>query len=405
MNILFMHRDYPAQFKYLVLALANDPNNNIMFITEDKTLEINNVKKFVYTPLQKTCESHPYLNFSDEILCHARGAMKVLQDIKKTGVKLDIIYGFGFWGLNMFAKDVFPDVPVLSYCEWFYNSVGADVGFDGQVYTDDVRAQIRFKNATMLVGLCSCDAAITPTQWQKEQFPKEFHDKIRVIHDGIDTNTCAPNPNAKFLIKDKNLELGISDEVITYGTRGMEPYRGFPQFMEAAEKLLKKRPKAHIVIAGADNSYYGPKPQKGTYKEHMLSKLKMDLSRVHFVGGLSFSDYINLLQISSVHVYATFPYILSWSILNALATGCCVVASSTPPVLEVIKDNYNGLLYDFYNIDQLVEKVEYALVNQDKMQVIRANARQSILDNYEIMKMLVAQMTYIQSLIQQNRRN
>lgn len=403
MNILFLHRDYPAQFKYIVLALANDPNHTVTFVTENDYVDIKGVNKVLYKPQKKKSSSNdPCLVLYEDVLCYAKPAAQKIQELKKQGYKPDIIYGFGFWGLNIFVRDIFPDVPLVSYCEWFFNTEGADIGFDGQTFSDTVKSELRCKNSHILVDLYSSDACISPTQWQKQQFPKEFHNKFTVIHDGIDTETCKPDSSAKFLIKDENLELTLNDEVITYGTRGMEPYRGFPQFMEAAEMLLKKRPNAHIVIAGADKNYYGPALSKGTYKKYMLDRLDLDLSRVHFVGGLSFYDFISLLQISSAHVYATFPYILSWSILNAMSVGCCVVASDTAPVQEVMTDNYNGLLYDFYNIDQLVEKVEYALDskinNKEKIQEIRNNARQTVLDKYDVRKLINLQANFLYSM-------
>lgn len=400
MNIIFLHRDFPSQFKYLVLALAGNPQNNVFFICENDKVEIKGVTKFVIKPPKKDLNAvHPYLKFYEQNIAYAEEARKIFKKLKKDGIKPDVIYAFNFWGLDMFAKDVFPDVPLLLYTEWYYNAEGADLGFDGQQINEDERALIRCKTASLLPGLTASNACVAPTQWQKNQFPKEYHNKIFVIHDGIDTETCSPDSNAKLVVNGKNLELDVNDEVITYGTRGMEPYRGFPQFMEAAQKLLKRRPNAHIVIAGVDDAFYGPKLSKETYKEYMLKKLKLDMSRVHFVGSLSFYDYVKLLQISSAHVYLTFPFILSWSILNAMSVGCCVVASNTAPVLEVIQDNHNGLLFDFFNVDQLVEKVEYALENQDKMQVIRNNARQTVLDNYDVRKMLVKQVTLLTNLV------
>lgn len=396
MNILFLHRDFPAQFKYLVLSLLNDPNNNVYFISEDIGVEIKGVTRFSLKGQDENpCPDNPHVKLFGKIIEHSKAAMRCAQEMKAQGIIPDIIYGFGFWGVNLFMKDVFPGVPVISFCEWFYNLEGADLGFDGRVFSDEQKSVIRCENAHSLLDLHAADVCVSPTQWQKKQFPKEYHHKFKVIHDGIDTDTCSPGKDAKLYIKDKDLTLTADDEVITYGTRGMEPYRGFPQFMEAAEKILKKRPKAHIVIAGADHAYYGALPEEGTYKEQMLKKLDIDMDRIHFVGGLSFYDYINFLRVSSAHVYSTYPYILSWSILNAMSSGCCVVASSTAPVLEIIRDNYNGLLFDFYDIDQQVEKIEYALDNKEKAQEIRENARQFVLDYYDVKNMLMQQVSLI----------
>lgn len=400
MNILFIHKNFPSQFQYIAVVLANNPDNVVTAITNEGEKELDGVNKLVYKINRAACKNtHSYLQTYENALLHGQAVADVLSAMKKKGFKPDIIYGFNGWGSTMFVKDIFPDVPLLSYCEWFYNAEGADIGFNGQNLNEDERAKLRCRNSHFLIDLYSCDACISPTQWQKSQFPKEFHEKIRVIHDGIDIDHCVPDKNAKFIVKGKSLELTAQDEVITYGTRGMEPYRGFPQFMEAAEQLLNKRPNAHFVIAGHDKVFYGQKPEKGTYKELMLKKLNLDMKRVHFVGGLSLIDYIKLLQISSVHVYLTYPFVLSWSILDAMSAGCCIVASNTQPVLEVMQDNYNGLLVDFFNVNQLVEKIEYALNNKNEMQIIRDNARKTVVENYSLMKLLPQQINYIKSLI------
>ena len=198
-------------------------------------------------------------------------------------------------------------------------------------------------------------------------------------------------------IPNSNLQLTYNDEVVTYATRGMEPYRGFPQFMEMAEKLLKKRPNVHIVIAGEDRICYGAKLAKGSYKQIMLDKLDLDMSRVHFTGSLPYGEYKKLLQISSAHVYLTYPFVLSWSMLEAMSCGCCIVGSNTPPVEEVIKDGENGVLTDFFNIDELLNRVEYVLDNQEKAKYLRENARTTIIERYDLKKLLPRHIEIIKS--------
>lgn len=401
MNILFLHRSFPAQFRYIASELAKDKNNNVVFITNTPDFEAEGIKKILYKP-NETNKSHCYLTGYEQAVNHGKAAAEEALKLKNQGFKPDIIYAHSGWGPSMFMKDIFPDVPLLCYFEWFSNSDGADTGFEGTIIDENQRAGLRCSNSQVLMDLYSCDAGLSPTHWQKSQFPKEFQHKIKVIHDGVDTEFYKPDNDAKFIISE-NLELTTKDEVITYATRGMEPYRGFPQFMQALEKLLKSRPNAHFVIAGNDEVYYRGKLESGTYKELMLSKLDIDLNRVHFVGGLSYVDYAKLLQISTVHVYLTVPYVLSWSILDAMACGCLVVASNTQPIVEVIKDNYNGLLADFYDIEQIVEKIEYALEcqikNKEKMQTIKENARKTIVENYALKKLLPEHIEYLKSLI------
>lgn len=399
MNILFLHRTFPGQFKYIAPILAADPKNVVMFMTADGRFEAPGINKLVYSIKQDDPNSyHPYLKEYETFLAHGKACAEILIAMKNQGVKPDIIYGHS-WGPTMFVKDIFPDVPLAIYFEWFCNAEGAAIGFDGNVPNQEYREKIRTNNAQVIMDLAACDLAITPTYWQKAQFPKEFHNKINVIHDGVDINTCKPDDNAEFIVPDSNIKLTKNDEIITYATRGMEPFRGFPEFMQAVEILQKKRPNAHFVIGGQDAVYYGEPLKSGTYKELMLNKLNLDLSRIHFVGALNFNDYVKLLQVSSVHVYSTVPFILSWSILEAMAMECTVVASNTAPVLEVMKDNYNGLLFDFYNVNQMVEKIEYALNNPNKMKEIKSNARKTVVDNYDLQKLLPAHVCLLYDLI------
>lgn len=400
MNILFLHRSFPAQFIFIAAQLAQDPANKVIFITNTEYGEISGVEKLIYTVPQKEIkDATSYLNSYESAITHGQAAANVAIKLKNEGFTPDIIYGHSGWGPTLFIKEVFPDIPLLCYFEWFANPEGADTGFDGTQINEYQKGGLKCANTQVVLDLCSCDAGITPTNWQKSQFPKEFQNKIKVLHDGVDTDFYKPDKDAKFLIKDKNVELSAKDEVITYATRGMEPYRGFPEFMKAVEKLLKKRPNAHVVVAGEDKVCYRGQLEKGTYKEKMLKELDIDLNRVHFVGGLTYGEYLKLLQISSVHVYLTVPYVLSWSILDAMSVGCCVVASNTQPVQEVIKNDYNGLLFDFYNIDQQVEKIGFALENKAAMNEIKSNARKTIVENYALKKLLPNHVDFIKDLI------
>lgn len=400
MNILFLHRSFPAQFIFIAAQLAQDSANKVIFITNTEYGEISGVEKLVYTvPQQEIKDATSYLNSYESAITHGQAAANVAIKLKNEGFTPDIIYGHSGWGPTLFIKEVFPDIPLLCYFEWFANPEGADTGFDGTQINEYQKGGLKCANTQVVLDLCSCDAGITPTNWQKSQFPKEFQNKIKVLHDGVDTDFYKPDNDAKFLIIDKNLELSAKDEVVTYATRGMEPYRGFPEFMKAIQKLLKKRPNAHVVIAGEDKVCYRGQLEEGTYKEKMLNELDIDLNRVHFVGGLTYGEYLKLLQISSVHVYLTVPYVLSWSILDAMSVGCCVVASNTQPVQEVIKNDYNGLLFDFYNIDQQVEKIGFALENKAAMNEIKSNARKTIVENYALKKLLPNHVDFIKDLI------
>lgn len=402
MNYLFSHRNFPAQYRHILQELCKDKNNHILFLTNAaQSGNIKNIQKLVYSLKRNVPDNcHRYLQQYEKAVIHGQAAAELLIKLKNNGYKPDLICAHP-WGNSMFFKDVYPNVPLLNYCEWYYNSENSDVDFDGHKPSYDEMAKIRCKNAQLLLDIVASDKAVAPTRWQKIQYPKEFHDKIEVLHDGIDTDYFKPNCDVLFSIPEKQLTLSQNDDVITYATRGMEPYRGFPQFMEMAEKLLKRRPNVHIVVGGEDRICYGPKLEKGTYKQIMLNKLDLDMSRVHFTGGLPYMEYKKLMQISSAHVYLTYPFVLSWSMLEAMSCGCCLVGSKTPPVEEVIEDNKNGLLVDFYDVEALTDKVEYALDNQDKMVEIRENARNTIIEKYDLKKLLPRHIEILKSTAKQ----
>ncbi|WP_408631245.1 glycosyltransferase [Methylomusa anaerophila] len=226
------------------------------------------------------------------------------------------------------------------------------------------------------------------------------------MHDGIRTASYIPKPDAKLVLPEIGLDLSAAKEIVTYVGRGMEPYRGFPQFMEAMDLLLRRRPRTHVVIVGADRMAYGGKkaPDGKTYKEWMLEKLALDLSRVHFTGLLPRYQYLQVLQASSVHVYLTYPFVLSWSMLEAMSAGCLLVASDTPPVREVIEDGQNGLLVDFFSPGQIADKVGEALDHPQDMKKIRARARETIVERYDFNKLLPRQLAFLQQMAESEYR-
>lgn len=398
MNILFLHRNFPGQFKFLLLELAKDSNNNIVFLTNNtETNTIPIVNKIIYKLKRKVPENcHSYLRFYEEAITHGQAATEILIQLKKLGYKPDVIYAHT-WGPELFVKEVFPEVPLICYFEWFYNADGADVGFNEKSVNIDMRAKLQCKNSHLLADLLNCDYGISPTKWQKLQFPKIFQNKIKVLHEGVDTELCIPNENVEFKINNKIFTR--NDEILTYATRGMEEYRGFPEFMKVVEKLQKIRPKMQVIIGGEDKVCYGKHLQNDTFKQKMLRELDLDLSRIHFVGNLPYSEYIKLLQVSKCHVYLTYPFVLSWSLLEAMSVGCCILASKTPPVEELIKHNYNGILTDFYDIEKMVEEILKIFTNYDNYTTIRNNAIDTINSYYNKSILVKQQIELLKRII------
>ncbi|MEL6940099.1 MAG: glycosyltransferase family 4 protein [Cyanobacteria bacterium J06598_1] len=408
MQILFLHPNFPAQFRHLLLALRNDPRHQVVFLTQQQGKPLANVQKVTYQVSRLPSEqTHSYIQDLEQSVLEGQAAYRRLLKLKETqGFYPDVIYAHSGWGLGLFMKDLFPKATYLCFCEWFYLARGSDADFDPADPVDqETAARLRILNASLLIDLSSCDRALSPTHWQKQQFPSAFHSKISVCHDGIDTTFFRPNTEHHKLVIEpdtpiacpKRLVLSEMEEVVTYVARGMEPYRGFPQFMAAVAQLQRHRPNCHVVIVGKDWVAYGKNlPNGKTYRQQALETLDLDLSRIHFTGLLKYAEYLQVLQASDVHVYLTYPFVLSWSMLEAMATGCVVVGSRTQPVEEVIQDGVNGLLVDFFQPERIVERVIEVLEHPSKMQTMRAQARQTIVDQYNLANLLPRHLEWIQ---------
>jgi glycosyltransferase involved in cell wall biosynthesis len=231
--------------------------------------------------------------------------------------------------------------------------------------------------------------------------------RISVIHEGVDTDIVRPNEKATFTLPDSNRVLTRRDEVVTYVARNLEPYRGFHVFMRSLPQLLRRRPQAQVVIVGGDEVSYGaPAPPRSTFREMMLQELgsDLDLSRVHFTGTLEYSAYLNLLQVSAAHVYLTYPFVLSWSFIEAMACGCLVIGSDTPPVLEVLRDGVNGLTVDFFDAGKLAERVAAALEQPRRMEKLRQAARNTAVQNFDLKWVLLPRWLKLFDDLMQGRR-
>ncbi|BBK43961.1 glycosyl transferase family 1 [Allostella vacuolata] len=386
MRILFIHQNCPAQFKYLAPRLAADRDNEVWFITREGKPNLAGVKKAEYKLARQPTEKiHPYVKPYEEQVLYGQGAARAAVSIKGKGFVPDVIYCHPGWGEGLFIKDVFPDSKLLNYTEFYYNAFGADVHFEpGAKFDLDRVCRIRAKNANNLLSLVACDWAVSPTRWQWQQNPPELRSKISVIHDGINAEVCAPVDQAELKLPDGRV-LRKGDEIITYVSRNLEPYRGFPVYMKVVERLCKSRPNAHFVIVGGDGVSYGAAlPDKKTYREELLKQVKIDPERVHFLGQVPYPTFLKVLQVSSCHVYLTYPFVLSWSFLEAMSTGCVIVGSRTPPVQEVVVDRENGLLVDFFDDAAIAAQVEEVLEHPDGMAHIRRAARQTVLDSYQL---------------------
>lgn len=395
MNILFIHQNFPGQYRYLATTLALDKKIRVVGLGEagnvKKNMKLPGVTACGYpAPAPATAATHHYVRPLESAVRRGQAVARACMGLKDKGFVPDVVYAHPGWGEALFLRDVFPKAKITLYCEFYYQTEGADVGFDPEFPTrlDDI-FRVRIKNAASLLSLEAGDAGISPTQWQRSAFPDVFSNRIQVVHEGVDTDYMKPAADAALAVDDGRLTLTSTDEVVTYIARNMEPYRGFHSFMRALPALQKLRPAAHTVIVGGEGVSYGsPLPKGQSWKKKMLAEVgdKLDLSRVHFLPPVPYDTLLKVYRISSAHIYLTYPFVLSWSMLEAMSSGCALVASDTAPVREVIRHGKNGWLTDFFDTAKLAETVADVLERRTTKEVagVRAKARQTVVQDYDL---------------------
>ena len=387
MNCLFIHRRFPGQFVHLVRHLCRH-GHGVTAIGAASAPPIEGLRHILYqTPAHVHAPASYLFDFESDIGAGLETA-RICAALKREGFEPDIIIGHSGWGEILFVKDVWPKAPLLGYFEFFYHASGADAGFDPEFPSGpDLALRLRARNAGALMGLDAADWGQTPTRWQRSLYPKIYHDRMTVIHEGVDTSLVRPNDRARlWLNSGATFESG--DELVTFAARDLEPYRGFHVFMRALPGVLARRPKAHVAIVGGDGVSYGRPPiEAATWRERMLAELgdSLDLRRVHFLGFLSYPHYLTLLQASAVHCYLTYPFILSWSLVEAMAAGCRILASRTAPVEEVIESGANGQLVDFFDASAWADAIVDALGRRRRRNDrLRAAARRSAVERFDL---------------------
>ena len=392
MQFLFIHQNFPGQFRHIAKALAQDDAHQVVAIGHFpgfqgvSTLDPK-IKLFGYkTSKASHAETHHYLRDFEGHIRRGQEVLRVAQRLKNQGFYPEVIVVHPGWGEALFLQDIFPLARLVLYCEYYYHSTGGDVGFDPEFSTSfDDYPRVRIKNSTQLLSLSTCDSGISPTPWQKSLYPIEYQSKLSVIHEGIDTVLLRPDSTATFTINGHNFIKG--DEIVTFVARNLEPYRGFHTFLRMLPILQTQRPEMQVIMVGGDDVSYGRRlPEGQAYRDKYVLELKeqVDWTRVHFVGKLPYTEYLKVLKISACHVYLTYPFVLSWSMLEAMSVGCLVVASNTAPVTEVIEHEKNGLLVNFFDTQQLAEGIANVLKAPVDYEAMRQNARQTIIERFDL---------------------
>ena len=412
MKLLFVHQNMPGQYRELIQWLAASGDHEIYFLTQRKEPpKLPGVQTVIYKPhhvpkqdaygLSKVWEQATGAGFG--------AASAAMQLEKDRGFRPDIVIGHVGWGELTFFKQVWSDVPIIGFFEYYYNLTGGTVGFDPeQPITEHTAFLNHARNAVPLTNIETVDLGHSPTYWQRDRFPQSFHDKIYVCHDGIRTDKLLPDPEVALNLGRVEQPVTRQDEILTYVARNMERTRGFHIFMRALPRIQALRPNVRVLLIGGNDTSYGGKSDiPGGLRAEMEAEVGhlLDWSRIHFLGQVPYDQYQKIIQIGRCHVYLSMPFVLSWSLLEAMSMQATVVASDVPSVREVIDHGENGLLVDFFDHDALADQVATVLSRPQEFAHLGPAARRHVVSEYDFLtKCLPEHIAQINSLVPAEKR-
>ncbi|BDI03639.1 glycosyltransferase [Sphaerotilus microaerophilus] len=412
MKLLFVHQNFPGQYKHLAPALAAQ-GHEVRALGMTERVDLPGVQYQRYgTRRASTKGLHPWVVDFEAKVIRGEACAQAARRLRESGFVPDLICVHPGWGEALLLREVWPEARQLHYVEFFYGTQGRDVGFDPEFpLTDAFEAGCRLsiKNTNNLLNLGLMDWGISPTQWQRATLPAAQQGRISVIHDGIDTAALCPDEAAVLEVTDdqgRPLRLTRADRVVTFVNRNLEPSRGYHAFMRSLPTLLARDPQVRVLLIGGDGVSYGAAPPAGSWKQIYLDEVagRIDAQRVHFLGKVPYATYLAALRVSSAHVYLTYPFVLSWSLIEAMSLGAPIIASDTPPVREAIEHGRNGWLVDFFDAEALAERMLTCLADPAGQLPLRATAREDAIRRYDLRSVcLPAQLALVQSVARGER--
>ena len=404
MHLLFVHQNFPGQFKHLAPHFQRAGHTVRALAIDGAGLPGIDVRR--YKPARNSSRDiHPFAQEFETKVIRGEACAAAAGRLKSEGFDPDVIVANPGWGESLFLKDVWPQARMLALIEFFYCARGLDFDFDPEFHRPDVArdARLRAKNAHMLMALADMDRGLAPTHFQRSVIPEPYRERVTVIFDGIDTSVVRPDADAAVTLPGGRV-VRSGEEIVTFVNRNLEPYRGYHVFMRALPEILRARPNAVVLIVGGDGVSYGaPAPAGKTWKQIFFDEVKarIDPARVVFLGRLPYAQYLKVLQVSACHVYLTYPFVLGWSCIEAMSAGALVVGSATPPVEEVIADGKNGLLAGFFDVAALAGLVADCLARPAHYAPLRAAARATAVERYDLASVcLPQQVKLVESLAQ-----
>jgi len=355
MHVLFIHQNFPAQFGHIAAYLVQRKGFRATFVSEQPPGNDGGIERIQYKIAGgATAQTHYCSRSYENAIWHSHAIYDALA--ARPDIRPDLVVAHSGFLSTVFLRELY-DCPIVNYFEYFYHTTGADLDFRPDFpYPAINKLRAGARNAVLLMDLEDCDAGYSPTRWQRGLFPRLFQDKVRTIFDGIDTSVWRPQPGLPRTIGDRSVRDDV--RIVSYVSRGMESIRGFDIFMQAAKRICQRRGDVLFVVVGEDRVCYGGDLDftgGQSFKQWVLARDDYELSRFVFTGLMPTPELVKLFSITDLHIYLTVPFVLSWSLMDALACGATVLASNTAPVREMIDHGRNGLLTDFFDADALAD--------------------------------------------------
>jgi len=387
-RILFVHQNFPGQFPHIADAVLKR-GHKVAAIGDQTAKGRPGIDVRRWKLLRGTTPGlfDPATRAEADLL-RGQAAAEAALKLKADGFTPDLIIGHPGWGETLQLREVFPNAKQILFGEFFYRSRGADVNFDPEFETPAPKSDFRIhaKNMGLALAYSEADMIVCPTPFQASLLPRGLHDRIRVVHEGVDLDRAKRVPGASLKLGDGRV-LDGRKPVITFINRHFERLRGFHIFMRALPSLLERVPDAEVLLIGTDSTkvYGGSLPDGQTWKGKMLAEVgdRLDMDRVHFTGALDHADMVKALSISTAHVYYTYPFVLSWSLVEAMACECLIVGSDTAPLRDAIEPGVNGLLRDFFDVQGLADTLVEVCQNPEAYAPLRAAARATALERFD----------------------
>jgi glycosyltransferase involved in cell wall biosynthesis len=384
-GVLFVHNNFPGQFRDLAETLLAR-GVRCWAIAQSHASGMPNVRTAGYGLVKGTTDGiFPLAVRAEADLIRAYGAWRGARMLQAEGCDPAVIVAHPGWGETVLLSDVFPTARQVQFAEFFYHADGFDVGFDTEFLPPQPEGELRVKakNLAMSLAYAEADAIVAPTAFQASTLPPVFRERARIFHEGIDIEAIRPGPAEPFGLADGRV-IAPGTPVVTHINNNMEPLRGLHIFARALPRLLAEVPDAQVLIMGEEqkHAYGGAAPDGLTWKEVCFRGVEIDPQRVHFLGRVEHARMLAALRLSTAHVYYTYPFVLSWSLTEAMASGCYIIGSDTAPLHDAIEDGVNGRLLPFFDVDALSGALIEACRNPEASAPLRHAARETAVEKF-----------------------